>query len=201
MHKLLAIAALVAALTGQALAQEAPGPDANTPKTIILPEGQRGGPVAVMAGAHLEVTLDDEMRIASLSGGQLPEADFDASDLSSTEETLVSMGKVGMWASPGAIGYSLMLTTNQTNLKVSNNTSVPIAYVLALYRGDVLDRNYELTTTCTVGAGMATVESWPFLVDGVVIFRILSPPPSDHIMCLDPRKNMNDPEWYPLELQ
>jgi hypothetical protein len=83
---------------------------------------------------------------------------------------------------------------------VSNNTGTPVAYFAALYRGDPIDRNIEVTTTCGAESGKAAIESWPYLVDGMVILKYLQPSLSDKALCVDPTKNCasrNGIRWMP----
>lgn len=199
-HKLLVLVCLAVGLAEAALAQNADG--AAVSGVVVIPEEDRGGLIGIEVDSHMEVTLDDQMRIATLEGGPMPaEADFDASGLSRTEETFVAMGSVNHWAAPGRIGFSLLQSGDQTNLKVSNNTDLPIAYIVALYRGEPQDQDYNLTTTCAVPARRVSVETWPYHVDGLVIVRVLPPPPSDKAMCIDPTESIENPRWYSLDMQ
>ena len=200
MYRLLVLAGLAVCLAGSALAQQTETGGASG--VFLIPEEDRGEPIGLEANSHMEVTLDGLMRIATLQGGAMPaEADFDASGLSRTEETLVAMGRMDHWAAPGLIGFSLMQTSDQTNLKVSNNTDTAIGFIVALYLGAPEDRNYELTTTCAVPARQVSVETWPYLVDGLIIVRLLAPPSPEERLCVDPTEDIDNPRWYPLEMQ
>jgi hypothetical protein len=176
MRRTLALFALATSFVGEAFAQVPPDPIIPPERSIVaVPEDKRGGWMRIAAGNHMEVTLDDQTRLVTvLHSGTPGEADFDISKLSRTDETLVGPAeKTSMWASPGSLGFSVFVTADQTNLKVSNNTGTPVAYLAALYRGDPIDRNLEVTTRCVVESGKAAVESWPYLVDGMVILKFL----------------------------
>jgi hypothetical protein len=101
MRRALALFALATSFVGEALAQVPPDPIIPPHGSIIaVPEDKRGGWTSIAAGSHMEVTLDDQMRMATvLHSGTAGEADFDVSKLSRTEETLVGPGKkISMWA-------------------------------------------------------------------------------------------------------
>lgn len=135
-------------------------------QTIFVPEDQRDAPCVLTPGSRIAVTLDDQMRIATL---------------------LAIKEEADQPAAPESVLFALSYEDGATILEVRNGLSKTITYAAALVKGDPKQGRWQSTSICPVTPGLMGMEMWPGRVDGIAIIKIMEPPGGD-MSCVDASK-------------
>lgn len=169
---------------------------------VVVPENERGGAIVVMPGVAMTVALDSKLRIAALMSGHAPASlPVVPPELDPKDETLRSVGSTRTIEVPSdQLQFTLWSDpSNGSVLMVKNGEKKKLIYIAALVHGEPKQENYKLTTTCSVAAGSISFEGWHERIDGIAILKVLEPPPSDGVICVDPTENPNKLRWYSLD--